>query len=58
LRFLSPQIGDVQALFQRETAGTKLHGVTRGELATVALVRPHRSKRSPPRDAIFAHNAA
>ena len=31
------QIGDVQALFQRETAGTKLHGVTAGELATVAL---------------------
>ena len=33
------QIGDIQALFQRETAGTKLHGVTAGELATVALVR-------------------
>jgi hypothetical protein len=27
----------VQALFQRETAGTKLHGVTAVELAQVAL---------------------
>ncbi len=27
----------MQALFQRETAGTKLHGVTAVELAQVAL---------------------
>lgn len=34
---LSFQIGDIQALFQRETAGTKLRGATSRELLTVAL---------------------
>lgn len=29
------QIGDIKALFQRETAGTRLRGATRTELATV-----------------------
>ncbi len=31
------QVGDVKALLQRETAGTKLRGASAGELATVAL---------------------
>ncbi len=39
-RTASPhQIGDLKGLLQRETSGTKLHGATAGELATVALVR-------------------
>ena len=34
---LAFQVGDVKAFFQRETAGTKLRGATRSELATVLL---------------------